>query len=590
MVAPHPSIFDNSLIIATIVELLQPKDIWQCYRVSKLWSLIFGPHRFRDVMAYSLDSVQTSSILENTHRIRNLTIDLADARLLVHSSGCTLLKTLSCLNLGSLAWPPKDEATRRQWYQSYDPLWVRLDPSLNALSLVARNPGLQTLRIEHLIDRIYLQPFTDEVVKTLSVHTSLRRLSINMRMDIRALIAVLTHCPPNLEELEIWLDIYNKTDEEPSPMELSQPTALRRLFFHESLFEYDNIVLAPLLRQCPSLEMLKLPQLSSGAYGALLPVVINCCPMLHTFHHDLGYGVGVSSILPLVQCSSNNKLREMVLDCVGDYRGDLAITESTRTNPGALIEALLCRSTHTIVTLKFRGRMGHWTSGVVTVLEQCPNLKELEVQGDYVALSELVRRRSSGNNAEMSPEMVKDKDQSKSKQEVSSMERTMTTTTAVTIGSVTNATPSARVVLDSKSASVSTSASISTTHWACRNLESLTLWIDQPSLRAMDPVVTNGYMSSIFSVSQSQNQGQGLLFGSGIDMDISMSTGEARGDVRQTTFMQFGTLYQMLRAQLALKQLTLMWDKSVSQAIRTMLTDQGLPQQLTLEEIHWMGL
>ncbi|KAI1293457.1 hypothetical protein EDD11_008355 [Mortierella claussenii] len=568
MVTVPVCIFDIPLIVASICDHLAPHDIWHCYRVNKQFNLLFGPYRFRDVLVFNPTLAQQSLILENAYNIRHLTVDLVDAQLLTSSipsttttstpySSCTQLKQLSCLNLGALRWPPQDdEIARRQWFQSYHPLWVRIDPSLNALSLIAQNPGLESLRIDHRIDRVHPQPFTTDVIKALSRHVSLRQVSISMKMDIRAMIAVLTHCPPFLQDLEIRLDVCNKAvEQEPGqdqlePMQLSGPTRLRRLILHGALFEFENIILVPLLKQCPDLEILKLPQLEQVAYKDVLQTVVKHCPNLHTFRHKLGYGVGVQSLLWLFRGLTRG-LREVEIDCVGDYRGEWSSLglvgermveeeEEEEEEEGALARALLSYSSHTLEVLRLRGQIGLSVEGlVVALMQQCPNLEQLEVSGDSFSLSDLVHNAPfvEGHKHYYTTKNVISSDHYHRQDRTSHHHH--------------HQRP-----------------------WICIKLESLSLQIHESVLY---PFSTTIHFMEV------PHQQQDVL--------------QQIERIHQNACTNVSVLCQRLRALKHLQQLTVIWDKTLLQVLRTKLLaplmDQGerrSRQEMTQEDMQWMGV
>ncbi|KAF9170569.1 hypothetical protein BGX20_008799 [Mortierella sp. AD010] len=425
---------------------------------------------------------ETWNILTNAHRIRKLEIDLADAKYLINSN-CTQLTDLSCVDFEYTTWRSfsteaeennigdttvttfnNNDATTiatttttaiaatattidEYWNESYDHFWQNVDPSVNALSLISRNPNLRTLTVKHLRSRIYLQPFTKEVVATLSVHPFLTRISINIRLEVATLISILTNCPPKLKELEIWLNIFEDIEKEEtdSQMKLPRSTALRRLILHDSLCSYEKAVLVPLLKQCPVLEEVKLPQLDQAIYQEVLATMIESCPILHSFENTNRPGFDIGRGMQLIQGFSG--LRQVIMNCTGILGGE-PIT------PGATIKALLASSAGTLEVLKMYNRFSRWNPdaannwimGVVAVLEQCPNLKELEIPHGCVSLDDLIPKKDWSR-----PSWV---DISTTKKE--------------------------KMVLP----------------WVCKKLENLSLNIDNPSTKSFDPTLDPSLLSS----------------------------------------------------------------------------------------------
>ncbi|KAF9355190.1 hypothetical protein BGX26_006870 [Mortierella sp. AD094] len=136
------------------------------------------------------------------------------------------------------------------------------------------------------------------------------------------------------------------------------------------------------------------------------------------------------------------------MNCTGILGGEPPVT------PGATIKALLASSAGTLEVLKMYDRFSRWNPdttnnwimGVVAVLEQCPNLKELEVPHGCVSLDDLVPKKDWNR-----PSWV---DISTTRKE--------------------------KMVLP----------------WACKKLENLSLNIDNPSTKCFDPTIDPPLLSS----------------------------------------------------------------------------------------------
>ncbi|KAF8976304.1 hypothetical protein BGZ46_008364 [Entomortierella lignicola] len=346
-------------------------------------------------------------------------------------------------------------------------------------------------------------------------------MSINLRLEVKTLVSVLVNCPPKLQELEIWLSIFEDAEDKIEQMRMTRPTALRSLIFHDSLCGHEKAVLVPLLKQCPVLKNVKLPQINQAAYQEVLSSMIESCPILHSFENNNRHGFDIGRGLQLVE--GFNGLRQVILNCTGILGGIPPVT------PGATIKALLASSTGTLEVLKMYDRFSRWNPditvnwimGVVDVLEHCPNLKELEVPHGCVSLDDLVHKKD--------------------------WDRPLWTDISTT--------NKEKMLLP----------------WACKKLETLSLNIDNPSIKCFDP--TTG--SSLFDQQTSETEELGYK-----------------------TVMQLGLLCQTLRSLKSLKSLDLAWDPFVLGAIGSMPFDRasfyyesykGL-QGITQQDIRWLGI
>lgn len=110
-------LLDIPMIVDTICEYLSLQDILHSRQVSTAWFNYFNPHRWKTAKFVDLSEKHTVEILQNTARIRSLTVDLQDPDLLVTNSyarQCTQLTELHCANFGYLE---REDA----WYGPHDP-------------------------------------------------------------------------------------------------------------------------------------------------------------------------------------------------------------------------------------------------------------------------------------------------------------------------------------------------------------------------------------------------------------------------------------------------------------------------------------
>ncbi|KAF9352596.1 hypothetical protein BGX34_012070 [Mortierella sp. NVP85] len=560
IVAPRLVVFDIPHIVDSICDHLDSKDIWRCYRVSRSWRYLFGPHRYKNVRFADLDASQTWHILDNAHRIRNLTVDLADAEYLLRTTTrCTRLRELSCVDMGYMTWPAKEEED--EWFWEYTPTWINLEPSANALSLIHRNPGLEQLKINHIVYGASVDPFTKQVLNALLHHPALKRISINLQMYLHAVMALLTHLPSTLQELELDLDIYcdhvlaaqqqqqqittttsttnTMTTTTTLPLQLPHTTRLRRLVYRESLVDYEHIILIPLLKQCPLLEELDFGFVSEGAFSEIVTTLTGYCPRLQSFTHEFRNSDLLRTVNILLEASLHG-LRALHLTSAWFYTVD---NSSVEADTGALVKALLKYSAHTIEVISLSGQMRHWIKGMNAVLEQCPNLKELHVLGDYIHLDDIVQQTRWETRSLWGPPAS-----GASSSAAAAAAGTTTTTTTTPESSNGLLLP-----------------------WACKKLESLSLFLYKPQSTAID-----------FSVQPHERD---------------QETNDMIEELALTTVLQVGVLWKTLKSLKSLKTLSLNWDQPVYQTIGTMPFDRGVYYMdqiglsgITQAELEWMGV
>lgn len=388
MAVPRLSVFDIPHIVDALCDHLDSKDIWHCYRVSRSWNTLFGPHRYKNVRFADLDASQTWHILDNAHRIRNLTVDLADAGYLIDAA-CTRLRELSCVDMGYMTWPVKEEE-EDEWFWEYTPTFINLEPTANALSLISRNPGLEQLKINHIGYGAHVDPFTKQTLTTLLHHPALKRIYINLHLYLKTVMALLAHLPRTLQDLELDLEMYYDHGEVHTtpPLQLTQPTLLRRFIHRESLVNYEDIFLIPLLKQCPLLEEVHLGYVTESTFSEIVSALSENCPRLQSFTHEFRNSDLIRTVNTLLDAYPNG-LRSINLTSAWYYTVDSSSVES---DTGALIRALLKYSANTLEIVSLTGQMRHWIKGINILLEQCPNLKELHVLGDYIHLDEIVQQ------------------------------------------------------------------------------------------------------------------------------------------------------------------------------------------------------
>ncbi|KAF8978391.1 hypothetical protein BGZ46_006508 [Entomortierella lignicola] len=254
------TVFEIPILLDVICDNLSPKDIWNCYRSCRAWKSLFDPYRSRIVQYAYLNSTQTSSIIQNSHQIRILKVDLADAGYFLNSA---------CINLRKLFVVDFEYTNDKS-----------TNPNTNALELIKRNPKLQKLDIHHRADTQAPQPFHESVLESLSIHASLRSITINMRLPWDVTRSFLSHLPPKLEELTMMTYYYVSQHSDPAnrllPLQLDRPTALRRITMLDEMSSPQHYFLPSLLTYCPDLEEISVPHYSEGCREIAAILKANC--------------------------------------------------------------------------------------------------------------------------------------------------------------------------------------------------------------------------------------------------------------------------------------------------------------------------
>ena len=112
------------------------------------------------------------------------------------------------------------------------------------------------------------------------------------------------------------------------------------------------------------------------------------CPRLQSFTHEFRNIDLLRTVNVLLEASPHG-LRALHLTSAWFYTVD---NSSVEVDTEALAKASLKYSAHTIEVISLSRQMRHWIKGTNAVLEQCPNLKELYVSGDYIHLNDIVQQ------------------------------------------------------------------------------------------------------------------------------------------------------------------------------------------------------
>lgn len=203
------SIFDIALIVDLICDPLEISDLQVCCQVSRRWSIVFGPHRWKTLDLSSTTNLtrdQTNGIIKNASYTHSLTITWTHQNLLLKANFCRI-----------------QELTLRD-----EILWKGNQPCHHnsVLALIARNKNMRSLTVD--VDRCnYLEnTFAASIMHTVAQHPSLVTFVWNVPSEVfgdsfvRSLLEV---CQPSIHRLDVRIrghygniSWYNHDDDNPS--------------------------------------------------------------------------------------------------------------------------------------------------------------------------------------------------------------------------------------------------------------------------------------------------------------------------------------------------------------------------------------
>ncbi|KAG0300511.1 hypothetical protein BGZ98_009126 [Dissophora globulifera] len=395
------TIFEIPHILDEICESLSSRDVLSCYSCCRAWRALFDNHRFSTVRFADLCSEQTWAVLENSRCIRDLQVDLVDAGLLLDSR-CINLRRLRCVDFGYTAWSQVQDLSDDEFQAGVDLCQQPLDSSVNALGLIQRNPGLQTLVVEHMSYYYAPRPFQEPILQMLAGHRSLTSIVLKIFTTCGPVSQLLQHLPPNLDHFELWTDLHSSQDPEldclakPFP-ERHPPTRLRRLRLVGIMSCAQDKILLRFLKHCPDLEEITVPFFASR-YDIYATVLREHCPKLHTLDQMPVYRLmyqPAPQIHRLIAAFPQG-LRQLILGWV------MYPVRLSQENLflRALVEG---NSISTLEVLMMRSTMNICSADLACILRRCPNLRVLDVQcGEYpcvdgVDLSHLVDLNVEGD-------------------------------------------------------------------------------------------------------------------------------------------------------------------------------------------------
>lgn len=428
--SPLVSIFDITLIVDSICQSLTLYDIQACMRVSRHWSSAFKPRVWRTVKLPSIASLtkeKISTILENKHWIRSLTVDAGHIEQ-VSGLSLTTLRGLVLYNENFERTEDGDpvqvdavialiDNNASLWSLEIDLNWYHyqsrnLSPSL--MLAIGRHPSLTKLTWHVPIDHIspaFINCLLYVCHKSIQeFHTCIKRTFPILRFrHASSLNSHSSHDSCPAFSLNDFADDQDNRNPEYMalkaqlgvPMDqLEPPFAIRKLVLPYGVD--DNYI--PLLRNCPKLEDTSIKMVKGGS-GSIegFKVLAECCPMLRRLDLTrLAYGTHYSDIVKLFSC-----LQALSLPCT-DRQGDFGRVVHSLTETSQYTLEYLCVSL--FVSAK----------EMVLLLSTFPNLKVLEAEYVTILIQEGTEAEGSlqgpYNGSEQDPNfeetIVQDWDQS----------------------------------------------------------------------------------------------------------------------------------------------------------------------------------
>ncbi|KAG0231580.1 hypothetical protein BGX31_005476 [Mortierella sp. GBA43] len=301
------SIFDIPLLLDVICESLDPRDIRNCAQCCKHWYSVFGPYRLQSVRLVNADLDRTRFLLENSHHIRELSLNISRFDTFVNHH-CNRLRKLT---LGFVY--EADEASDDDDCECFNPAnpcgrssdmdmdmdMDRDGPSLTNLNkpgcvvkLLERNKGLKFLNIAH--GRGYysqhIRPLSQSILRAIETHPFLSTIKISLDPTCDIFGKILNHLPRQLRVLDIDrctrpVRNHGRCDHQAYLLK-SRTTelGLRRLILGRDMNCFLDRMFVSLLRRCPELEVLALSSRSDRNYNLTeaIQVLNTNCKNFHT--------------------------------------------------------------------------------------------------------------------------------------------------------------------------------------------------------------------------------------------------------------------------------------------------------------------
>ncbi|KAF9343734.1 hypothetical protein BGX34_006430, partial [Mortierella sp. NVP85] len=379
------SVFDIPLLLDMICGMLDSRDIGNCARCSKEWYSFFGPYRFQYVYIIKSNTSRHTFLLNNSHHIQGLEINLGQFGTFV-GANCNRLQNLT---LGFIY--EEDEESDRD---DDDPDEMELDEvKINkpacAAKLIQGSPSLRALHLSrgmHERSHIYgdnayhlARPLDKPILKVISSLRFLTKLKLTLWITCRMYGTLLNHLPQQLQELDVSentkrLRNHRRCNHQ-SHLFMSRTSVLsiRRLSVKHLPRCLSDGAFLHLLRLCPELEELTVPEQPDFVKGMarMAEALDSNCKRLHTLRQ--GQFIGIEQIGVLLKGFSKG-FRQLYLDGVGG-----SYTQDPEWKSRRFLETLsTTASINTLEVLTYR-----WEDDkgehFIEVLKNCPQLRVFRV-------------------------------------------------------------------------------------------------------------------------------------------------------------------------------------------------------------------
>ncbi|KAK3824728.1 MAG: hypothetical protein J3Q66DRAFT_325919 [Benniella sp.] len=391
---PGPvSVFDIPLLLDTICAMLDPQDIGNCAMCSKEWYSSFGPYRFQSVNITSSHQDKNTFLLNNSHHIRDLTIDLCYFETFVDPN-CNRLQNLTLgfsyekneesdrddgkldeMELDELEYTKLDKADP----EILDPSLPKIYNPACAAKLIQECPSLRVLCLSNAYgsETRRAVPITRPILEAINNHAFLTKIEVTFSMKCRMFSILLNHLPQQLQELDVSQYTENVRNHRLCNRQirlLSSHTStlgLRCLSLKQYPKCFSNEALICLLKRCPELEVLRLPIPwdTRENIARMVQALDSNCPRLHTLDQEDTFTMEQIGVL---LTGFSKGFRQLHL--IGVYSGD-----DPEWQDRQFLETLLSSaSVNTVEVLKCQWSYDN-EEHVISTLKHCKQLREFRV-------------------------------------------------------------------------------------------------------------------------------------------------------------------------------------------------------------------
>ncbi|KAK3824721.1 MAG: hypothetical protein J3Q66DRAFT_325894 [Benniella sp.] len=423
---PEPvSIFDIPLLLDTICAMLDPRDIGNCATCSKEWYSSFGPYRFQSVniinmnVGYggyiigshpirdiTIDAARNTFLLNNSHHIRDLTINLTHFDTFVDPN---------CNHLQNLTLGFAYEANEESDYDDDDPDDTGFDdpdaididkidpfdipdPSVPknklacAAKLIQESPILRALHLSRAVfsssydsswkHHLQARPLDKPILKAIGNHAFLTKIEVTLDMTCRMFGILLNHLPQQLQELDVpFLSQHVRNHRRCSRQSRqfqfrTSILGIRRLCLQSFPQCLSMRMFMHLLKRSPELEELGLPGSHDvqDTTAGIVQILDSNCKRLHTLNQN-GLPLNIQQFSVLLKGFSKG-FRQLCMPYVSS-------SDSAEWMNRHLLETLMTTvSFNTIEVLKYESS-GDKDEHIIAILKNCPQLRVFRVERYY---------------------------------------------------------------------------------------------------------------------------------------------------------------------------------------------------------------